>query len=501
MAALHTDTDVAVIGYGPTGAVLTNLLGARGWRVTAFDRLPDVVHTPRAVHFDAEVMRVFQQIGIAETIAPAIAPVRGMDMLNADGELLARFTASPEPGPLGWHDGYMFFQPDVERALRRRASTYGSVTTRLGEEVTSIQPQDDGSVRVVSRPAEGVGAERSLGARFVVGCCGARSIARAAIDAPLDDYGLDQPWLVLDLLLHDGVTMPSITIQYCDPRRPSTYVMMPGRRCRFEIMLMPGDTPEAMLDPAAIAERLSRWLAPSQYGVERAAVYAFHGLVARQWGAGATFIAGDAAHQMPPFLGQGLCAGVRDAANLAWKLDLVLRGDARASLLDTYQQEREPHVRAVIETDIYLGNLIQTTDADVARQRDAAARSGGPVTLVPPIPTIGAGLDADGDACGRPSPQPLFEDGRRGDALLGDGFGLVGDVTPGEQARAILDRLGARVLPMPVPMVRAWLADAGARAAIIRPDRIVLALVDTPDDLDRALAPIAAHLTRERNTA
>jgi 3-(3-hydroxy-phenyl)propionate hydroxylase len=179
----------------------------------------------------------------------------------------------------------------------------------------------------------------------------------------------------------------------------------------------------------------------------------------------------------------------------------VLRGDARASLLDTYQQEREPHVRAVIETDIYLGNLIQTTDADVARQRDAAARSGGPVTLVPPIPTIGAGLDADGDACGRPSPQPLLEDGRRGDALLGDGFGLVGDVTPGEQARAILDRLGARVLPMPVPMVRAWLADAGARAAIIRPDRIVLALVDTPDDLDRALAPIAAHLTRERNTA
>lgn len=501
MTAPHTDTDVAVIGYGPTGAVLTNLLGARGWRVTAFDRLPDVVHTPRAVHFDAEIMRVFQQIGIAEAIAPAIAPVRGMDMLNADGELLARFTASPAPGPLGWHDGYMFFQPDLERALRRRASTYASVATRLGEDVTAIRPQDDGSGLVVSRPADGTGAERSLGARFVVGCCGARSIARAAIDAPLDDYGLDQPWLVLDLLLRDGVTMPSITIQYCDPRRPSTYVMMPGRRCRFEIMLMPGDTPEAMLAPAAIAERLSRWLAPSQYDVERAAVYAFHGLVARRWAAGATFIAGDAAHQMPPFLGQGLCAGVRDAANLAWKLDLVLRGDARPSLLDTYQEEREPHVRAVIETDIYLGKLIQTTDVDVARQRDAMARSGGPITLVPPVPKIGAGLIAEGEACGRPSPQPMPGDGRRGDAQLGDGFALVGDVAPGARARAILDRLGARLVPSSTSMLRAWLAGAGARAAVIRPDRIVLALVDTPDDLDRVLAPIAAHLTLERISA
>jgi 3-(3-hydroxy-phenyl)propionate hydroxylase len=201
---------------------------------------------------------------------------------------------------------------------------------------------------------------------------------------------------------------------------------------------------------------------------------------------------------MPPFLGQGMCAGVRDAANLAWKLDLVLRGDARPSLLDTYQEEREPHVRAVIETDIYLGNLIQTTDVDVARQRDAMARSGGPVTLVPPVPKIGAGLIADGEACGRPSPQPVLEDGRRGDAQLGDGFALVGDVAPGARARAILDRLGARAVPASAPMLRDWLADAGARAAVIRPDRIVLALVDTPDDLDRALAPIAAHLTLER---
>lgn len=490
------DTDVAIVGYGPTGEVLAALLGARGWRVDVFERARDVVHQPRAVHFDAEVMRIFQQLGVADAIQPAIARVQGMDLLNAAGDVIFRFTAKPDDGPLGWPEGFMFFQPELERALRSAVSRCPSVTAHLGRDVLRVANEAGGSGATLDvRDVDGAAPARTVRARFAVGCCGARSITRAAIGAGLFDYGLEQPWLVLDLLLRRDVGLPKVTVQYCDPAHPATYVMMPGNRCRFELMLMPGNTPETMLDPAQIAKRLAPWIQADDYDIDRAAIYVFHGLVAEQWRQAQLLIAGDAAHQMPPFLGQGMCAGLRDAANLAWKLDLVLRGEASDTLLDTYQEEREPHVRRVIETDMYLGGLIQTTDPEVARQRDQMATSAGaPTSLAMPPIRVGGALCGARDGCGLPCPQPRLPDGRRYDDALGDGFALVGAVTPSPWAARVLDRIGTRVVTDPGPEVAGWLGAHIARAVVVRPDRQVLACVSTTDELDRALQPLAAHL-------
>jgi 3-(3-hydroxy-phenyl)propionate hydroxylase len=485
-------TDVAVVGYGPTGSMLANLLGARGWKVDAFERAPDVFHQPRAVHLDAEIMRVFQQTGLAEAIRPAITPVRGMHLLNAAGEMIFRYEAGEGPGPLGWPDGFMFYQPDLERAMREGARRFAGVTAHLEHEVLAVRSDERGAELDV----EHAGGRKTVRARFVVGCCGARSITRAAIGSALFDYGFEQPWLVLDIIQRHDAGLPDVTVQYCEPARPATYVVMPGARRRFEIMLMPGDTPASVTSAPRIAELLARWIDPSAYDVERAAVYAFHCLVAEKWRDGPLMIAGDAVHQMPPFLGQGMCSGIRDAANLSWKLDLVLRGLARPSLLDTYQDERERHVRQIIETDMYLGALIQTTDPEIARQRDAhALAAGGPSTLTPPDYPLGGDLCASGAADRLPFPQPVLEGGRRHDDVIGGGFALVGAVEPSPHAHGVLESLEAARIPRPVPEIAAWLAARGASAAVVRPDRNVLALVDDAAGLDAALAPLAAHLT------
>lgn len=487
---LH-ETDIALIGFGPTGATLANLLGARGWRVDAFDRTPDVYAQPRAVHFDDEIMRVWQQLDLVDALAPAITEVRGMDMFNADGQLIYQYVAPSGVGPLGWPKGFMFYQPDVERALRRGVTRYPNVQAHLGHEVTSVSAVDDSRARITTL---GPGGPAEWQARVAIGCCGARSITRAAIGASLSDYGAHQPWLVLDILLHDDPGLPAVTVQYCDPARPSTYVPMPGQRRRFEIMVMPGDVVETMTEAGHVARLLQRWVQPGTYTLERAAVYTFHCLVADRWRQGPLAIAGDAAHQMPPFLGQGMCSGVRDAVNLAWKLDLVLRGDADASLLDTYQAERESHVRALIETDIYLGGIIQTTNVDVARQRDAMALSGGAATaLTPTFPPLGGNLCGTGPMDRLPFPQPVLSDGTRWDTILGDGFALVGAITPSPAAEAMLQGLGARRIAEVPTQVHQWLETAGARAAVVRPDRVVLAAVDGTDALDEALAPLATY--------
>jgi 3-(3-hydroxy-phenyl)propionate hydroxylase len=487
------ETDVALVGYGPTGSMLANMLGARGWKVDAFERAPDVFHQPRAVHMDAEIMRVFQQAGLAEAIRPAITPVRGMHLLNAAGTMIFRYDAGEGPGPLGWPDGFMFYQPDLERALRQGARRFDNVTAHLEHEVRAVRSTGEGAVLDVD---DARGTRKTVRARFAVGCCGARSITRAALGSALFDYGFEQPWLVLDIVQRHDAGLPDVTVQYCETERPATYVVMPGARRRFEIMLMPGDTPETVTSAHRIAELLGRWIDPSAYDVERAAVYAFHCLVAEKWRDGPLMIAGDAVHQMPPFLGQGMCSGIRDAATLSWTLDLVLRGAARPSLLDTYQEEREPHVRQIIETDMYLGALIQTTDPEVARQRDAhALAGGGPSTLTPPDYPLGGSLCGSRPADRLPFPQPILEDGRMHDEVLGAGFALVGSVAPSPRARRILDALGAVTVDSPAPPIAAWLAAQGASAAIVRPDRNVLAAVDDAQGLDAALGPLAAHLT------
>jgi 3-(3-hydroxy-phenyl)propionate hydroxylase len=464
--------DVAIVGCGPVGVTLANLLGRRGRTIAAFERELDVYHLPRAAHFDGEIMRVFQAIGLDGAVEPCTAPIAGMHFVNAAGETLSSYDAAGEPGLHGWPDDFMFYQPDLERALRSGLDRYDSVTLHLGHEVEAIDDHgDEACIRVRDLST---GVAREIAARFVVGCDGARSLARRTVGGELFDYGFDQPWLVVDTFLRRPVDLPDVAVQYCDPARPATFVPHGGTHRRWELMVMPGEDAAELEDPDRVLDLLSPWVEPDDVDVIRAVVYSFHALVATRWRAGRVLVMGDAAHQMPPFLGQGMCAGIRDAANLEWKLDAVLGGSAPDDLLDTYQSEREPHVRAVIETAVAAGQVIQTTDPAVAAARDEqmlAVRATGPSRRLE-LPPLGPGLHEPG--AGAPFPQVSGSDDE-----LGDGWAVVTDA--GRWA--------------------GWLRERGACAAVVRPDRYVFGLARDAPSLERLLERARQRGGFMRNTA
>ncbi len=480
--------DVAIVGYGPTGAVLANFLGAAGLRVAVFEREAGILDLPRAVAFDGEVMRVFQALGLAELLAPVVRPSAGMRYLSARGETLVLREAARGEGSQGWAIHNLFHQPALEQALRDGVARHSGVEVFSRHEVRSVAEGGAGATLEVEDLAQRT--VRTVSAAWVVGCDGARSLVRRAIGADHEDLGLHQPWLVVDFVLERDVDLPLTTVQYCEPARPTTYVNVVGNRRRWEIMLMPGDDPETITEPASVWRLVRRWLEPGDARLERSAVYTFHSLIAQRWRAGRLLIAGDAAHQTPPFLGQGMCAGIRDAANLAWKLALVVRGAAPERLLDSYESERLPHVREFIALAVRMGSIIQTTDPAVAAERDRRLAAGGaPELLVYPSPQLGPGVRDDAPPpTGVVFPQPRLDDGRRLDEALGNGFAVLGaaDVIAGAapDTRRRWEALGV-VVDRPGAAVNGWLAEHGAQAVVLRPDRYVLGLARTPADLDR----------------
>ncbi|WP_420225423.1 bifunctional 3-(3-hydroxy-phenyl)propionate/3-hydroxycinnamic acid hydroxylase [Pigmentiphaga litoralis] len=326
------DCDVAIVGLGPSGAMLANLLGAAGVSVLVLERLPDVVPTPRAIHFDGEVMRAFQSIGLGDAVAAIARPgMEGMHFVNAAGRTLLVRRGSAGVGPHGCANNYYFHQPELERALRGGLGRYPNVQVRLGFELEAITPSGDG-VMLEGRQVDAAdAATQTFRARYVVGADGARSLVRKTMGSSRDDLGLHQPWLVFDVMLNPGVDLdlPRHTVQHCDPARPMTYCNVTDRRRRWEIMLMPGDDPAQLVQPDTLWKLVSRWVRPDQATLERAAIYTFHSVITQGWRKGRLLLAGDSAHQTPPFLGQGMCAGIRDAVNLAWKLAAVCRGKRR----------------------------------------------------------------------------------------------------------------------------------------------------------------------------
>lgn len=470
------DYDVAVIGLGPTGATLANLLAIEGLRVLVLERDKDIFALPRAVHFDGECMRVFQTIGIADALLPNLFVGPGMKFVNSDGKLLIDWQRPTCIGPNGWCASYKFHQPDLENTLRERLARQPTVDVRLRHEVFALDETSDGvNLRFEDTSCGKLG---SASARYVIGCDGARSIARRFMGTELTDLKSHERWVVVDVLLDaPRPDLGDFSIQYCDPARPTTYTRGPGNRRRWEIMVMPGDDAGELASHAWLWDKLARWISPDNARLERSAIYTFHSVVANGWRRGRLLLAGDAAHQTPPFMGQGMAAGIRDASNLAWKLGAVLRGNAPDTLLDTYESERSPHVREFIETAVQLGSVIQTTQPDRAHIRDGemteAIRD-----FVTPQPKLGPGayLDEQSGINGNIAPQPRLSDGRLLDDVVGYRFALV--VLPELQAEShdIAERAalaGVNIVDDEGAAIRDWLASVGAVAVLVRPDRYV----------------------------
>ncbi len=470
--------DVAIVGLGPVGATLAHLLGLRGVNTLVLEREAATYHLPRAVHFDDEVMRVFQWIGIADELRPQLRVNPGMRFVDPNGKLLLDWPRPTEESALGWHPSWRFHQPDLERLLRARLAERDSVTLRSSCDVFMIEDESD---RIVLRYEDtSAGTVRHVRAKYVVGCDGARSLVRRFMDTEMRDLGFHERWLVVDVLLN--VEKPELgdhTIQYCNPSRPATYVRCPGRRRRWEISVHPHEDSDAVAAETEVWKLLSQWLTPDEGRLERSSVYNFHSLIAKDWRRGRMLIAGDAAHQTPPFMGQGMCAGIRDVANLSWKLDEVLRGRSHDSLLDSYQSEREPNTAEFIETAIRLGGLINAADSEGAL-RAAVQKPGSAAEIKSIYPPLGPGLGSGRNA-GLQFGQPRMDDGRRMDDVIGFRPAIV----------AVHPLLSGFKPPEGVCLVTTEDAhDAGVHlaafdtgAVLLRPDRYILGCAANQEEL------------------
>lgn len=497
------DYDLIIVGMGPVGATAANLAGRWGLKTLVLDKSDAIYQNPRAMGFDHEVMRIFDNIGLTEAIEPHVMPYRASHYLNSQAELIKRIDAAKPPFLLGWAPNYVFSQPPVERALREHIERFDNVEVRLGCEVLDVR-EDGGAMHVLARNRDG-STQRLTGA-FVLACDGGTSAIRSRLDLPMEDLQFDEPWLVVDVLLNEGAgeRLPDVNVQYCDTERPSTFVVGPGRHRRWEFMINTGETPADIIRTESIQELISRWLKPDEYEIWRASTYRFHALILERWRVGNLFFLGDAAHMTPPFLAQGMCQGIRDTVNLMWKLALVRRGLAGHSLLDTYQQERIPHVRGTTEVAKEFGQTICERDCVKAAERDrqlqdALQTSPAGTIRQSLIPGLSGGFIDVHPPAGDLFPQPRVIDHEGNENLLdhftGQQFRLV--MAPSfTNVQALVDQVErlCRGRAMPLTLVRLtydtpevehhylepdgdvlmrWMADRDCEIVLVRPDHYV----------------------------
>lgn len=496
--------DVIVVGFGPVGATAALLLRRCGLSVCVVERDTAPFPLPRAALFDDEIARTFQALDVLGRLGEYRQPMLGAGFRTAGGEPIGPDLPLPADliGPQGHHPSHAFHQPVLEAVLRERARELG-VETWLGW-IAGAPTQDGQGVQLPVRPSAG-GEATVLEASWLVAADGAASPIREHLGIDWGSLGYDREWLVMDVLLEDpSVELPVIGLQVCDPRRIHTFVPMCGRRRRWEFILNPGETREAMLQEASQWQLLAPYLRPGEARIERAAAYQFHSAISARWREGRILLAGDAAHQTPPFLGQGMCTGIRDAVNLAWKLEKVQRGRMRASVLDSYEAERRPHALDTVDHAVTIGQLM---DAFAAAQvdgnwpTDLSALYGGSRSRE----RLQAGVLSahESPLRGRLSPQPRLPAGG-GEVLMDDvegtGFRLFlrEACEPGEAGRAFIAREGIRVVTLPPGHAREPWGSAlfdGNHAVLVRPDHYVFGSAREAGEVPRLLAELRSFFT------
>jgi len=383
--------DVVISGLGPTGLTLAHLLGKRGLSVVVLEREPQFYGNARAVYTDDECLRIFQAAGMAEELTKDMLLNATFQWLLPNGEVLHQLIQTARP--YGWPANNLLYQPLMETTLADGLVRYPLVSVRRGREFTRfIQDADGVTVMHIesqgaqySKQAPVLGetpapqeGEEALRARYFVACDGGRSAVRAQTGIKMTGRSFPNPWIVVDIKQKEGEDclrhLPYFSF-ICDPECPTVSCRQPYGHHRFEFMLMPGQTKEHMEDPQTVRAYLSKYVDVNKVEILRSLVYTFNALVAETWRDGRVFLAGDAAHMTPQFVGQGMNAGVRDAYNLAWKLDAVLRGQACDSLLDSYQSERRPHAQAMIDLSIHMKNFVSTANPLLCSLRNLATRT------------------------------------------------------------------------------------------------------------------------------
>ena len=426
--------DVIIVGYGPTGMLAAILLGRAGHRVAVIERHTTLYNLPRVGIVHDDVLRMFQEVGCIDAIWPSthFLPVYE---LAKHGEVLLSSDVSPM-ATHGWPEYTSIYQPSFEKELDIAARAVSSVELFQGETVAAVAQNAD---RAAITTQNSDGKTRVIEGRYVIGADGGNSFIRRALGIEYENLGFDQNWLVIDA--KEKKARPGLPAmrQFCEPEQPGVTLYMGPHHRRWSFMIFPGESPDDAIKPDSVWRRLDRpeGATPEEFELIRVASYQFQSLYAKQWRVGRVFLAGDAAHQMPPFLAQGLCSGFRDAHNLAWKLDLALKGLAGDRLLDAYEAERGPSARATIVESMRVGLNVNERDPEKVKVRDEqlramqAAKSNqqlGEKLIAFRVPgfeagCIAAGTPGAGDAF--PQARVSGEDEGRFDDIAGRGFLIV----------------------------------------------------------------------------
>lgn len=518
---MTTSHDVVIVGAGPVGLAAAAFFGRQGRDVAVFDQQASLYPLPRAGHIDSEIMRLLQVLGCAPEVERAAVPLREGVFLDRSGHLMLKLPLLLD-GRTGWFSDYLLYQPDLDRALQSTIASLPNVQVHRGQRAVAIHP-GDGFSQITFEWADAPSAEvrtQSVRGSYVIGADGANSFVRQHIGSPWQDLGFEERWLVLDIKPIDpAMDLPLLpgSAQVCDPERPTSLFRWLGREhVRIEFMLHKHEDAAIQDDADLCWSMVRRWgLTSSNSTFTRRAVYTFASRVAKTWRQGNVFLAGDAAHVMPPFLGQGMCSGLRDVANLAWKLDLVMRGLAGEQLLDTYQAERLPHVLALIETSVAAGKVVCVTDPELADERDAALRAVDAPPLPPP-PSLVGGLQPTADPSAPTRAGSLSWQGRITYAgrtgLLTDVFGSgwqvlsaapgVDRVVPTGLGGVPVRTLRLSLAPLTGPDCAvdldgdyaAWFAAWDCTYVVVRPDLYVYGTARSEDELQALLNALQRNL-------
>lgn len=483
-----TTVPVVIVGAGPTGITAATLLAQYGIECLVLDRWASVYPQPRAVHLDDEIFRILARLGIAEEFAAISRPALGLRLLDNTTRVLAEFHRDPAHSVHGFPQANMFDQPDLEELLRANLKHYPCARLRGDAEVTDIVEVGQGRI-LVTFGDRAEGAKHVVEAKYVLGCDGANSVVRGCIGTGMRDLKFDQRWLVVDIATSADLDQWDGVHQVCDPIRAATYMRIGECRYRWEFQLLPGETADDYASLEALRPLIAPWvgdLPPTDLTLVRVTEYTFRAKITEQWRRGNIFLLGDAAHLTPPFIGQGMGAGLRDSMNLVWKLAGVLGGGLSPTVLDTYEQERKPHTRFMIGMALTMGwamtaggdagNLIRRLVVPRLRLvpglRDKLVESRTPALRRSAlISKVRAPWQLAGTLC----PNPVTIDGIRLDAVLGNGFAMVTTKRPLAFQCALLEEHGAVVhIAAPGGELARWLRRGRATAAVIRPDRTVM---------------------------
>jgi 3-(3-hydroxy-phenyl)propionate hydroxylase len=481
---------VVLVGAGPTGLTAATLLAQYGVECLILEQWESVYPLPRAVALDDEVHRILARLGLRDEFAAISRPHRGLRLVDRTMRVLAEFKRDIAPGRHGYPQGSMFDQPELEVILRQNLKRYHTATLRGNAEVTALTQDADGVRLNVIDTA--TGEHDVVRAAYVLGCDGANSLTRTSIGATMQDLGFTQRWLVIDVVTEADLGHWEGVYQLSDPARPGTYMRVGQTRYRWEFRLAPGETADDYRGITRLHPLISPWtgnIPAVELTIVRVAEYTFRAQVADRWHDRRVFLLGDAAHLTPPFIGQGMGAGLRDAMNLAWKLAGVLDGTLPETVLDTYEIERRHHARAMIK----LAKLIGTAMTAGGRVGDVIRRAVAPrLHLVPGLRELATDSQTPplhrSDLVVRPRlrrtlaghlcPNAILDGERRFDDVAAGRFAIVTSTEPPATQRADIERLGAAlVAARPGSELHRWLRRGRAQAAIVRPDGTVLSTV------------------------